>query len=219
MKTPDPDNRLPVRSPAAELVRRISPELEPEALSRDLEALRKKALDLGARESAAVGAKDIAFCLARRPTPGPETPPLVWPFRSGKDSLEEALRAYRAGVFFRVEALTGIQGVGHGRVRETRSEQACIKVHEIVSRLESECFYLGYHLALGFAAGDCQSLFCAQERGCKAAVKGKGCIRFNKGRPSMEAAGLDPRSLARRLKWRLPDRKAVPLFAGLVLVA
>ena len=31
MKTPDPDNRLPVRSPAAELVRRISPELEPEA--------------------------------------------------------------------------------------------------------------------------------------------------------------------------------------------
>jgi predicted metal-binding protein len=84
--------------------------------------------------------------------------------------------------------------------------------------LESESFYMGYHLAVGFATGNCRAIFCAEESSCWASVKGRKCVQPYKGRPSMEAAGMDSVAMARAKKWRLPKREGAPLLAGLVMV-
>ena len=49
-------------------------------------------------------------------------------------------------------------------------------------------------------------------------IRGKKCIHPYKGRPSLEAVGIDARALAGNLNFTLPTGDAAPLLAGLVLI-
>jgi predicted metal-binding protein len=50
-------------------------------------------------------------------------------------------------------------------------------------------------------------------------LKGRVCIHPYKGRPSMEASGMDAAAMAKKLKWEIPGDKSIPLLVGLVMVA
>jgi predicted metal-binding protein len=79
------------------------------------------------------------------------------------------------------------------------SRPSQIKNHEIVSKLEAEAFYDGYHLALGFAGGSCKSAFCHDVE-CSA-LKGEGCRHPLRARSAMEAVGLNAYVMAAKVGW------------------
>jgi len=74
------------------------------------------------------------------------------------------------------------------------------KNHEIVSRIEAEAFFDGYHLALGFAGGSCQSVFCPDSE-CSALIPGQSCRHPLRARSSMEAVGMDALTMAAKVGW------------------
>jgi predicted metal-binding protein len=94
-----------------------------------------------------------------------------------------------------------------------------LKTYEISAALESAGFYMGYHLSLGLAAGNCRSVFCADEKRCWPMIKGKVCVRPNMGRPSMEAAGIDAVAIAKKLVMKFGEKEQSAILAGLVMIA
>jgi predicted metal-binding protein len=106
---------------------------------------------------------------------------------------------------------------GGGPIQNATHRKSYLKVYEIVTMLESNSFYCGYHLAAGFAAGNCRAVFCQEEKRCLPMLKGKACIHPNKGRPSMEAAGMDANAMAKNLGWDPLENRSV--IYGLLLVA
>jgi hypothetical protein len=90
------------------------------------------------------------------------------------------------------------------------------RLYALVTDIESSSFYMGYHLALGLAAGNCRAVFCHGEDRCWAMVKGRGCIHPYKGRPSMETVGIDTRVMARSLS--MTGESDNRLLAGLVMI-
>ena len=213
---------MPVRFHVPDNVRQVPPYIDQEQLKKDLEILRNMAVEAGAADTAIISAEDVIF--------NPETkarvqaddgyPSIHWPLDYPKDDVEEAIRAYQSGVFFRVEAIDSkMPNYGGGPISDPTHRKDYLKVYEIVTLLESASFYMAYHLALGFPTGNCRSVFCADEKRCWPTLKGKVCIHPYKGRPSMEAAGMDAAAMAERLKWEISGNKTAPLLAGLVMVA
>ena len=146
-------------------------------------------------------------------------PSVHWPLDYPNDNLEDAIRAFQMGVLFRIDAGKDMPLYGGGPIENEDHRKVFLRVYEIVTLLESAAFYRGYHLATGLAAGNCRSIFCAEEKRCWPMVKGRACIHPNIGRPSMVAAGIDTRAMAEKLGWTLPaDEKNGPV-AGLVMVA
>jgi predicted metal-binding protein len=201
-------------------VRRIPAQRDPKEVKKDLQALRKRAIELGASDAAVISVSDVVFrkALRKRVAADKSLPSIHWPLDYPKDDLEDAIKAYQNGIFFRVKGDAGMPDYGGGQVSDPTHRETMQRVYEIATVLESESFYMGYHLAVGFATGNCRAIFCAQESSCWAAVKGRKCVQPYKGRPSMEAAGMDSVAMARAKKWRLPKREGVPLLAGLVMV-
>ena len=72
--------------------------------------------------------------------------------------------------------------------------------HEIVSKIEAEAFYDGYHLALGFACGPCKAAFCPEIE-CNALTTGQSCRHRLRARSSMEAVGMDAYTMAAKVGW------------------
>ena len=138
--------------------------------------------------------------------------PIPW------NDILEAVQAYRFGVFFMVSCDARMPAYGGGPIADNDHRQSYQLVYEITSLLESMCFYMGYHLALGFAAGNCRSVFCEDEKRCWPLLKGRRCVRPGRARPSMEAAGMDPVAMARRLAGEKTDHQEKPTLAGLVMV-
>jgi predicted metal-binding protein len=98
-----------------------------------------------------------------------------------------------------------------------------LKHKEIVAKLEGRAFYMGFHLALGFAAGECS--LCLPDKPC-AVLKGRDCIHPLQARPAMEACGFDVFTIANRVGWKIApighssQRKNVACASliGLVLI-
>jgi predicted metal-binding protein len=74
------------------------------------------------------------------------------------------------------------------------------KNHDMVSEIESEAFFDGYHLAMGFADGSCKSVFCPNAD-CSALVPGQGCRYAMRARASMEAVGMNSFKMAAIAGW------------------
>jgi predicted metal-binding protein len=99
------------------------------------------------------------------------------------------------------------------------------KTFEIVSKVESEAFYDGYYLAMGFACGSCKSVFCPNID-CEALLPGGACRYPLKARPSMEAVGINAYAMAARIGWDIypvgvsisPDEVPSGSALGLVLI-
>ena len=75
-----------------------------------------------------------------------------------------------------------------------------IKNFEIISRIEAEAFFDGYHLALGFAGGPCKNAFCPNDE-CSALVPGQACRHPLRARTAMEGVGMNAFTMAAKVGW------------------
>ncbi|MFO7559190.1 MAG: DUF2284 domain-containing protein [Desulfobacterales bacterium] len=203
----------------ADHVRRILPAIDSKQFEKDLDRLCKKAIEFGAEAAVVVDAGDVVFNseILERVSSDDSYPSVHWPLQYPKDDIIEAVEAYRKGIFFRVTGDKEMPEYGGRPIQNEAHWKNYLKIYQIVSMLESISFYEGYHLAAGFAAGNCRSVFCANEKRCLPMLKGKACIHPNKGRPSMEAAGMDAIAMAKNLGWKPVGNRSV--IYGLLMVA
>ncbi|MFQ6125672.1 MAG: DUF2284 domain-containing protein [Candidatus Heimdallarchaeota archaeon] len=91
---------------------------------------------------------------------------------------------------------------------------AKMKLHEIVHRVESAAFSMGYRFAVGFIGGSCR--LCAE---CIAISSNEPCRHPFRARPSMEAMGIDVFQTAANagLPFDIPPKETA-VWNGLVLV-
>jgi predicted metal-binding protein len=202
-------------------IRKITPQLDTSQLEVDLKSLHARALSEGAVTASIIDAGKILFnqAIRERIETSSDYPSLHWPVDYPKDYIQEALEAFHRGILIRVATPPNMHEYRGGPITDPAHRRAYYKVYEMVTDLESASFYRGYHLAMGFATGNCRSVFCHEEPHCDALIKGHACLHPFKGRPSMEALGIDAYAMARKLKWELPRKKSFPLLVGLVMVA
>lgn len=206
---------------APEHVRRMSHRPDPEKLSADMARLREKALGLGAADAALLRRREFAFL------PGPmlvEAPDRSrasahWPLAFPLDPPADAVKLFSHAVLFRIDTPAGTKDCGQDVIPDEAIRALYVKCYEVTARLESEAFYMGHHLSVGFAWGNCKAVFCPEERRCQATVKGRTCRHPYKARPSMTAAGLDTDAMASRsFRGAKPRDAGAPLY-GIVFIA
>ena len=173
-------------------VSRIQPRLDRVRLLEDLAELRSRARANGADQAEIIQAADISPSpeLLDRVRAGADYSSIHWPAYYPRDDFEPALKAYQAGILLGVEVDPDMPDYGGGPIADPLHAKAYHLVYELTALIESACFYRGYHLALGLAAGNCRAVFCSGEKSCRAAVKGRACRHPYKARPSLEAMGL-----------------------------
>ncbi len=202
-------------------VRRIAAGIDQNQLSADMAELVNLALSLGADDAGELTREGILFDEAA--DGGADAVNLFvsahWPLNYPNDSLKDALRAFSRAVFFRVKTPKDMPDYGHGPIMDRAHLPFYEKVSEIAAKVEAAAFYMGHHLTLGFGAGNCRAIYCAKQKRCMAAVRGRVCVNPYKARPSMIAAGLNPEGMADALKWPHWNDETGPLLAGIVFIA
>lgn len=202
-----------------EVVRCVPARIDPLQLEADLAYLREKGLSQGAAACAVIKKAAIVFNpdIIEQVARDKRLPSVHWPLEYPRDDLNEAIDAYEWAIFFQLPIDREFPFYGGGPVAQPAHRDRYIKTYEIVTVIESSAFYMGYHLAIGLASGNCRAVFCPDEKRCSAAIKGRTCIRPNMGRPSMEAAGIDAPAMARALNWDIPA-DTFPFLGGLVMI-
>jgi predicted metal-binding protein len=137
--------------------------------------------------------------------------------------LRKMLKDYRKAIFFIKDLPARIMGASEQTYKELIA--AYLDIYRIVSMVESQAFYDGYYLAVGFAAGSCRHTLCAGQNTC-AALEGQSCRHYFKARPSMEAVGIDVFQMVATAGWDIYPIgmdaliEAIPkgTMAGIVIV-
>jgi predicted metal-binding protein len=201
-------------------VRPISADIDRAQLTIDLERLVDQAVKNGAQNASIVNRQEIFFNpeLIVKTDADNDYPSIHWPLTYPNDELQDAIDAFEWAVFFRIPIDETMPAYGGGPILNESHRCLYLKTYEIVTEIESTAFYMGYHLTIGLAAGNCRAVFCKDENRCWPLLKGQACVRPNMGRPSMEAAGIDSVAMAKYLKWQLPKSTLHPILAGLVLI-
>ena len=201
-------------------VRKIPAKVDPDQLVIDLDTLSALARRVGAGEVFLIGARDVIFSreVLTQVRAGAEFTSCHWPVNYPKDSLEEAIGFYQKGIFFIISHNGDIPEYFGGLIEDASHRNAYRKVYEVASRVESVAFYLGYHLALGLARGNCRTIFCPGQQECVASKRGERCLHPLRSRPSLEAVGIDAREMARNMGIDLPSGDTA-FLAGLVMVS
>ena len=124
----------------------------------DLDELKTKAKKSGANRAGIIQAGDISLSpgLLDRTRARADYPSIHWPACYPRDDFEPALRAYQAGILFGVEVDPDMPDYGGGPIVDPLHVKSYRLVYELTALIESACFYRGYHLALGLAAGNCR---------------------------------------------------------------
>ncbi len=203
-----------------ENVKQIAAQDDPGVLQKNLSLLCEKAKQAGAIDAVVVDSDQIVFSPAtiENVKSNDRYPSIHWPLTYPNDDIIEAILAYQYGIFFRVSTIPGMPDYGGGPVDDIDHRNIYILLYDLVTMIESACFYSGYHLAMGLATGNCRSVFCSDEKRCWPMLKGRSCVRPNKGRPSMESVGIDSRAMAINVNWNSPENEKMPLLAGLIMV-
>jgi len=199
-------------------------------LRADMEAYRKKAIELGAANSKIIRASDVivdervrlkcavpkCHLYGESANCPPYTPP--------PDEMRKVLRKYKWAVLFKTEVSPKADFVDDeqwhvGHMAHQR------KIHEIASTIEAMAFNDGYYLAAGFAAGGCKTALCAGQI-CQFLDSGR-CRFPLKSRPSMEGVGIDVYRLVTEAGWDVypiavrgvdPDSVGCAISVGIVFV-
>ena len=219
-----------VRRLETKIPRKIDLSRSEETCQSDLERYRLLAISLGGSDAKIIQRNQVLVedrvrmkCLiprCRNYGMGGNCPP----YSPSAQEMRPILQEYHQGIFVRL-IVPADSIVGKKAIEENRMQPFRIKIHEIVSKLESEAFYDGYPLAVGFAAGSCKRTFCPNAR-CSALIPGKGCRHPLRVRPSMESVGMNVYAMAAQVGWEIyPIGKNVsvdhlPLgsYFGLVLI-
>ncbi|MCX5868656.1 MAG: DUF2284 domain-containing protein [Proteobacteria bacterium] len=202
-------------------VRKIPPRIDPDQLEADLKDFAGQAREEGAGEIAIIGSAEVIFSpeILSRVEADSGYRSFHWPLKHPRDSFAEAVQAYRRGLFFTLPGAAEMPDYRGGPISNPAHREAYRRIYRIVGKIEAAAFYLGYHLALGLASGNCRAVFCENERLCAALVKPENCRYPLKSRASLEAMGIDAGAMAGNLGWKLPADRAAGFPAGLVMVA
>jgi predicted metal-binding protein len=202
-------------------VRKITAYIDQKQLGEDLKSLLQITVNEGAGLAAIINAKDVIFDseIKAQADEDDSFPSIHWPLKYTKDNIEDAISAYEKGIFFQVLPDSEMPSYGGGPISNEKHRMLYFKVFDIAAKIESTAFYLGYHLAVGLGSGNCRSIFCAEEKRCSAMIKGAKCIHPYKGRPSLEAVGINASLMMKNLDFKLTIGKNQQALAGIVLIA
>ncbi len=199
-------------------VRKISVGIDPGQLESDMQNLVSRAYDSGAINVEIVHPPGIIFSedIIESVRINDSHASIHWPLNYPNDSIREAMDAYHNGIFLRIDSPPGMEDYGGGPINNSSHRNAYYHLCNLMTELESLSFYMGYHLSLAFATGNCRSVFCHDEENCIAMKRGFSCRHPFMGRPSLHAAGINSEEMAVSLNWELPPGR--PLLAGLVMI-
>jgi len=187
------------------MVRKILAEIPQEMLQIDLEKYRQRALELGATDAKIISTDIIlidervrAKCIfpkCRQYGVNANCPP----YAPDLDLIRKIVSNFQYGIFIMVR-VPPKQIAGSEARKKLLFARSATKMFEIVSKIEAEAFFDGYHLALGFASGPCKNVFCP-DAGCSALVPGQPCRFPLRAKASMEGVGMNAFSMAARVGW------------------
>jgi predicted metal-binding protein len=208
---------------------RITLDVDVTKYERDLENYREIALRSGATKATIVSIGEIP--VDERVTLKCQVPRCISygvsahcpPHTLRPKELQEMLKSYHKAIFFTKDLPARIMGASEQAYKDLIA--AYLDIYRIVSEVESQAFYDGYYLAVGFAAGSCRHTLCAGQNTC-AALEGQSCRHYFKARPSMEAVGIDVFQMVAAAGWDIypigmdASIEAIPkgTMAGIVIV-
>ena len=212
------------------MVRKIVEKVSDEVLQRDLEKYRQTAIELGATDAKIITTDMILIDeRVRAKCIYPKchfygTNIHCPPYAMDLELVTKIVNNFHYAIFswFKVPS-KALAGHGDKDMRERLRTQR--KNHELVSKIEAEAFYDGYHLALGFAGGSCKRVFCPDTE-CAALLPGQPCRHPLRARSAMEAVGMDAFTMAAKVGWDIypigasssPAEIPHGTFLGLVLI-
>ena len=177
------------------MVRKIVEKVPAEVLKQDLEKYRRSALELGATDAKVI-TSDMVL-IDERVRAKCMFPPCRFygtnvhcpPHASELELTRGIVKNFHYAIFYMIKVPS--EEVAGPKAKErklfVRSQLLNFK---IAAKVESEAFYDGYHLAMGFAGGPCKSAYCPNVE-CSALIPGQGCRHSLKARASMEGMGMD----------------------------
>jgi len=196
-------NKIPGRE--VFLVRKIAVQVPDDQLKADLERYRMRAIELGAVDAKVITMDQVVIddrvsAKCAYPKCGyygsnANCPPHAMPI----DQFRKVAERFTYAVFIKLQVPSG-EIAGRKALKENLALPSRKKLAEIVSRIESEAFYDGHHLALGFSGGACKSIFCP-DNDCIALQPAKACPHRLRARSSMEAVGMDVYTMAASVGW------------------
>ena len=212
------------------MVRKILKTIPDEQVQKDLEKYRQRALELGATDAKVI-ATDMVLIdeRVRAKCIYPKchhygTNANCPPHAIDLEQTRKIVKNFRHAIFTKLEVpseeLAGTEARDKGLMIPGNR-----KLHEIVSKIESEAFFDGYHLALAFASGPCRDVFCPDIE-CSALVPGQPCRHSLKARSPMEGVGMDAYTMAATVGWDIypigeslsPSEVPFGAILGLVLI-
>ena len=212
------------------MAQKIVEKISEEKLQQDLEKYRQRAIELGASDAkiitmdkVVIDERVLAKCTYPK-CPGYGTNANCPPYAMSPDQIRKVVNNFSYAIFIKLEIpsnhTAGREAIDKNLVMPYRR-----KLSEIVAKIESEAFYDGYHLALGFGSGTCKALFCPDIE-CRALVTGQACPHRLKARSPMEGVGMDVYTMATKVGWdiyaigdnTLPSEVPYGLRLGLVFI-
>ncbi len=212
-----------------------------QAIEEDVERYRTMALDMGATDAKVVAGSHVYVdARVRAKCSVPKCPEYgacahCPPHTLSTEEMREIVSAYKYGLLVRLDVESHLvcgEGLGvtdeggkivpSGALRQLLNRYR--KVCDIVTKIESQAFYDGHHLAMAFGAGSCHASMCNFNE-CQV-LKGLSCRCSLRARPSMEASSMDAFRMAAEVGWDIfpiganCDPACVPhgTLLGLVLV-
>ncbi len=207
---------------------RLTAKTDEGKLGVDLEALRQKAIDLGADEAQIIPAgwvevdERVRLKCAVPPCPNYRRCANCPPNLPELETVRKTFSRYAKAIIFKNNVPTDDFALEryypHGQKWQRKST-------EIASQLEGMAFSMGYSYAVGFGSGSCRDTLCGA-LACAALDSGR-CAHLLKARPSMEAMGIELTGLLERLGWKIypiyrtfkPERVPCGTTIGLTFIA
>ena len=212
------------------MVRKIVERVPDEQLQKDLEKYRQRALELGATDAKVITTDKVVIderVLAKCTYPKCSrygTNINCPPYAMSLEQVRKVVNNFRYALFIKLE-VPSEETAGPEAIDGNLMAPWRIKINEIISKIEAEAFYDGYHLALAFGSGPCKSILCPNTE-CSALVTGEPCRHPLRARSPMEGVGMDVFTMATKVGWdiypigdnTLPSEVPCGLRLGLVFI-
>ena len=197
------------------MVRKVVKKVSDELLQKDLEKYRKKAIEFGATDAKIITTDMVlidervrAKCIYPK-CHSYGTNANCPPHAMEVNLVREIVNDFTYAIFLMMKLPSETMAGNEAREKDL-GRKSRIRLHEIVAKIESEAFYDGYHLALGFAGGSCKMNYCPDTE-CSALIPGQGCRHPLKARSAMEAVGMDAFAMAASVGWDVyPIGRSIP---------
>lgn len=204
------------------MYRKILEEVPKATVQADLDRYRQRALQSGATDARIISTNNIiidervrAKCLLPR-CENYGTSAHCPPHAPALDEVRAIVAKFQYAVLFKFDAPSA--------TLEEGDRTYALKSNELVTVLESQAYYDGYYLAVGFGGTACKGLLCTND--CQALEPGQSCRFPYQARVSMHGAGMDVYRMAAREGWEIypvgaattPSDVPFVSYIGLVLV-